>query len=230
MHTTRARIREAAVSLFAARGFAATGIREIAQEAGIASSVLYHYFKTKDDLLVEIMRVGLRTVLDLGRLAIEGVADPAARLAILAQIHVAIQTLDPRAAAIIDGEVRALSAEARREIVFLRDQYEQLWQETLTCGLAQHLFDLADSRLTRLALLEMCNGVAYWYSPTGFQSLEAIMLIFADLVLGAVRARKGSLALRTADLSLKPPAYYIALVNQIYRMHAADREEERSPG
>lgn len=230
MHSTRERIRDVAVRLFAARGFAATGIREIAQAADLSSSVLYHYYATKEDLLVEIMQIGTHLLLETAKAALEGVKDPAACLATLTQVHVAIQARDPRSASVVDGEVRALKGEARAEIIALRDQYEGLWKETLERGREEGIFHIEDTQLARLALLEMCNGIAYWYSPTGPQPLEAIILVFSDLVLGAVGARRGNQALRTADLPLAAPSSSIVQVEQAYRqLYSENGEGKRAP-
>ncbi|MGI8557342.1 MAG: TetR/AcrR family transcriptional regulator [Solirubrobacteraceae bacterium] len=48
--TARARIREAALCLFAERGLEATTIREIAQSAGVSGGLVRHHFGSKDDL------------------------------------------------------------------------------------------------------------------------------------------------------------------------------------
>lgn len=48
--TASARIRGAAMRLFAQRGFAATTIRDVASEAGVSSSLVVHHFKTKAQL------------------------------------------------------------------------------------------------------------------------------------------------------------------------------------
>ena len=52
---TRAVVRRTALELFAAHGFAGTGIRQLADAAGVTSSTLYHYMGTKDDLLLELI-------------------------------------------------------------------------------------------------------------------------------------------------------------------------------
>ncbi|HEY8641410.1 MAG TPA: helix-turn-helix domain-containing protein, partial [Candidatus Dormibacteraeota bacterium] len=41
----------AALRLFGTKGYGAVGIREIALEAGISTAALYHYMRTKEDLL-----------------------------------------------------------------------------------------------------------------------------------------------------------------------------------
>jgi TetR/AcrR family transcriptional regulator, regulator of cefoperazone and chloramphenicol sensitivity len=48
--TARARIRDAAIRLFAEKGIGAASIRDIAQEAGVSSGLLRHHFGSKEGL------------------------------------------------------------------------------------------------------------------------------------------------------------------------------------
>ena len=47
-------ILEAAVELFYQRGFEATGVQEIVNQAGCTKGALYHYFRSKNDILFEL--------------------------------------------------------------------------------------------------------------------------------------------------------------------------------
>ena len=74
--TARARIRDAALRLFAERGLDGTTIRDIAKEAGVSGGLIRHHFGSKDDLraacdsyaLDQLMRIKEQAVLD-GQLA-----------------------------------------------------------------------------------------------------------------------------------------------------------------
>ena len=50
----RERILEAAVRVFAKKGFYATRVSEVAKAAGVADGTIYLYFKSKDELLVSL--------------------------------------------------------------------------------------------------------------------------------------------------------------------------------
>ncbi|MBD0337841.1 MAG: TetR/AcrR family transcriptional regulator [Thermoleophilia bacterium] len=52
----RASIREAAVRVFARKGFHAARVGDIAAEAGVAHGLMYHYFESKDALLEGVFR------------------------------------------------------------------------------------------------------------------------------------------------------------------------------
>ena len=130
-------IRRAAVTLFAERGFAATGIRDVGRAAGLNSATLYHYASGKEELLAGIMRAGLEELLRTGREAVAYGADPAVQLARLVAAHVANEAVNPLTSRVTDTEVRALTGGNRAEIIALRDAYEALVAGVLERGAAR---------------------------------------------------------------------------------------------
>src|SRR4051794_22095326 len=62
--TRRADIISAALRLFAAKGFAATRLDDVAEAAGIAKGTVYLYFETKEELFRDVVRQELVPVLD----------------------------------------------------------------------------------------------------------------------------------------------------------------------
>jgi len=53
--TTKERILNVAIDLFAVKGFDAVSLREIADAAGVRKATLYYYFNTKDEILEKIL-------------------------------------------------------------------------------------------------------------------------------------------------------------------------------
>lgn len=208
---TQDRIREAAVSLFAEKGFSGTGIRDIALAAEISVASLYHYMSTKDDLLVDIMDVGLRRLLVSAEdLAIQ-LPDPVERLAALAQLHVWVHGIRQQSALVCDTELRSLSGEQLAQIVLLRDAYQGQWRSTVDEGVKRGFMTVSDSKLTSLAMLEMCTGVSHWYRPDGPRTLRDICDLFAEMALALVRATVDGRIATLADFELPDPeaAYLI---------------------
>ncbi|HPJ70965.1 MAG TPA: helix-turn-helix domain-containing protein [Candidatus Mcinerneyibacteriales bacterium] len=54
-HDTRKEILQSALELFSSKGYDGTALSEIAARAGVTKSLVYHYFKKKDELLQEII-------------------------------------------------------------------------------------------------------------------------------------------------------------------------------
>lgn len=58
-------ILDAAARLLAERGYPATTIAEIAAEAGVSRGLLHYYFKSKDELLAQVVRASSEATLEL---------------------------------------------------------------------------------------------------------------------------------------------------------------------
>jgi len=56
MADRRQELLDAAVRVFARKGFHASRVGDIAEEAGVAHGLLYHYFRSKDEVLETIFR------------------------------------------------------------------------------------------------------------------------------------------------------------------------------
>ena len=175
---TDERVRDAALELFATRGYHGTGIRQLAEHAGLSSASLYHYMGTKEDLLVAIMRSCLERLIADAETAIASTEDPEQRLAALVRMHVRAHAERPRETKVVDGEIDALGPAARAEVIALRDRYELIWQQVVDAVPAA---PGEDRGLARRALLEMCSGVARWYRPGGGSTLEQVADRYAVL-------------------------------------------------
>lgn len=209
------RIMTAALRLFTHKGFQAVGIRDIAQEAGISTATLYHYMRTKEDLLLALMSDRLIRITRAARMATEELDAADARLAALVRTHVICHALYP--SHVVDDELRSLSTRSRKSVVALRDRYEAVWVEILEQGNRRGgPFSIPDPRFARLALMGMCNGVNRWYSPKGAADVDVVADQFAELALAMVRTSRDSRPLRLRDLGLPPADHYMAIVGEVY--------------
>jgi AcrR family transcriptional regulator len=198
--TTAKRVRTAAIRLFARKGFAAAGLRELAAEAGLTPAALYHYMGSKEDLLVDIMRATIEPLHAAGRELLVEIPEPERRLAALVEMHVWFHGVRPLATLVTDTELRALDGERRQVAIELRDGYQSVWREVLEAGGDAGRFDVDDARLTAIGLLELCTGVSHWYAAGGERELAEVCALHADWALGLVRA-----GVRRADLALPAP-------------------------
>lgn len=202
---TSKRVDAAAVNLFAAKGFAATGVRELAGEADLTPAALYHYMGSKDDLLVEIMRSTIEPLDEAARQTVDGLDDPVAKLGALVELHVWVHGSQPKRTLVTDTEVRALHGEQRDYVIGLRDHYEALWRQVLKLGAKSGQFEVAEVRLTAMGMLELCTGISHWYQPGGPHDLLDLCAMHADWALGIVRACKNGEYVRRGDLDLPSP-------------------------
>lgn len=180
-------VRQAALQLFAQKGFDGTGIRDIASKAGVTTASLYHYMETKEDLLIQIIREGMQVLIADGFQALQAAGDgPAAQLAALVRAHVHYHARNPQLAMVIDAQFGALTGHRHAEALSLRDDYDKLWAEVLQHGSQSGEFHIGDEALARFALLAMCNGVVSWYSPNGRLPIDDIARHFVAMAYGVV--------------------------------------------
>lgn len=185
---TQDRLARAAVRLFAERGFAATGIRDLARELDVSSAALYHYVDRKEELLVRLMSACLDEYLRVGRLAVSTSSDPLVQLCRLVHVHVAGECTNPLTSLVTDRELRSLSGDDLEEVMRRRDAFDELYRDVLTAGAETGRFRLIDPAVTRLGLMEMCNSVANWYRPGGSRSLADVQDTCARLARRLVGA------------------------------------------
>jgi AcrR family transcriptional regulator len=85
---TKELLLRAAVDLFSQKGYLDTSIRDIATKAGISSSIIYHYFKDKEEMLFEIIRSTTEDLIKSLREAEERIKDPEECLRGMLRAHI----------------------------------------------------------------------------------------------------------------------------------------------
>jgi TetR/AcrR family fatty acid metabolism transcriptional regulator len=107
-------ILDAAVRVFARKGYHTSRVGDIAEEAGVAHGLLYHYFRSKDELLDTIFRETWSDILEAVR-ALEATDDTAReRLAGIAKILLRAWRRDPDLVRVLVREVTRSSLLQRR--------------------------------------------------------------------------------------------------------------------
>ena len=162
----------------------------------MTTAALYHHMGNKQDLLVVIMSDAMHEMIAGARAAIADAEDPADQLAALARAHVIYNGENLLAALVGDTEIRSLDHANRTRIVKLRDTYERLWADVIAEGVEGGRFDITEQKLFRLAVIQMCNGVAYWYTPAGPTALGAIADELAAYALAMAGCRAKGAAVR----------------------------------
>jgi len=183
----RQTILRAAARVFRRRGFAETGMREIAAAADLSPGNLYYYFKSKHELLYFCQDHALDRMLATCRAVQAGRLSAANRLAAVVRAHVACM-LDELDGAAAHTEVEALPPSLRARIVAKRDRYEAAVRRIVARGVRSRAFVPCDPTLVTRAVLGAVNWTARWYRPEGEQPAAAIADAFANyLVRGLVK-------------------------------------------
>lgn len=164
---TREQILHAAAKLFREQGFAATTLRQIAVRAKLKAGSIYYYFSSKNEILDEVLELGIQVVFDAVRQTLDALPKNASgreRIEAAAEAHLytLLKYSDFTSA---NFRIYAqVSKTARRRNRNIRRAYTGYWKALL--GSVQDGGEIAadvDLTLTRLFLLGSMNGAVEWY-------------------------------------------------------------------
>ena len=185
-------ILDAAVRVFARGGYHTSRVSDIAEEAGIAHGLLYHYFSSKEEVLATVFRENWGEL--LGRLAaVESSDEPAdQQLSGMAKILLRTWRNDPDLVRVMVREVARSS--------HLNDQIEEInaafatIQRVIERGQADGVFraDL-DPRLASWifygGLEEILTGWVLGQLPDGDEEVARAERTIVDVVCGGLAVR-----------------------------------------
>ena len=92
----RRRILEAAVGVFARKGYFAARVSDIAKRAGVADGTIYLYFRNKEDILVRLFDEVMSEHVEEAREAVRALPSAPGRLRAIAERHLAVLGREPR--------------------------------------------------------------------------------------------------------------------------------------
>jgi AcrR family transcriptional regulator len=123
----RQNILDAAVRVFARQGFHSTRVSDIADEAGVAYGLVYHYFKSKDEVLNELFTERWSLLLAAIGEADTGGGTPREKLGAVAGFIIDSYRHDPELMKVIIVEVtRAANSFGRTHLPQIRRAYDSI--------------------------------------------------------------------------------------------------------
>jgi AcrR family transcriptional regulator len=194
VNSTLETIDEAALDLFARQGYHATSMRAIAAAAGVQPASLYHWYPSKEAILVGMQDAFMDGLTTEVVAAMAGQPSPAHVLGAAVRAHVAYHGRHQREAFVTDTEIRALEPGAQARLITRRDAYERYFEEPLRAGVEQGQLICSSPKVATYAILLQCTGVALWFVPDGPLDLGAVADVHVELVLGSVGAARELIA------------------------------------
>lgn len=186
---------EAALTLFAERGYRGTTTRDLARELGMRAPSLYNHMRSKQEVLRDIMFTTMERALEAQREALEGTDAAAEQLRRVSEAHARLVIRHRREVLITHREVPSLGEEDRAVISGKQRKYVRVLRAIIERGLAAGRFDVESPRVAAFAVLEMLNGLEKWYRETGRHSEDDVVRQYGDFALGIARtkeSRRGS--------------------------------------
>jgi len=190
----RAEILTAAAACFTDKGFVATSIDDVARARGATKGRVYHYWRSKLDLFVDVVRFSLDLIFDKVSAA-EGTGAPEDRMARMVRAHLASilrdQPFHRCALQGVDMHLRAATTpeqrEALKDIIALRDRHEKLFERVLRDGQDTGVFAPGRPGVMVRTLLPALNGAVFWYRRRDIETAADRQLLIEEIASFALR-------------------------------------------
>ena len=194
--TRREELLELAAGMFAERGLRATTVRDIADAAGILSGSLYHHFKSKEEMVDEVLRTFLDWLFDRYQHIIDTEPNPLARLRGL--FLASFDAIEHHHAEVViyQDEAKRLSSQPRFGYIDdLNRRQRQMWVDLLKQGIEQGYFQPdIDVDLVYRFIRDTTWVSVRWYQPGGPLTAEQVGRQYLAIVLDGIATEKETLS------------------------------------
>jgi len=197
----RSDILNAAAIAFNDRGYGATSIDDVADQLGATKGRIYHYYRSKTDIFLDIHIESLHVLLNrVGDVVRDQTLNPQQRMHQMCRIHATVvmtQMAYQKTTMLgVNRFLLSISApyqqEARAKINALRDEYEALFVEAIAEGSKQGVFKQIPPRVATKPLLGALNCAPVWCEEDlarGDVSIESVADCLADYCVAGLSVR-----------------------------------------
>ncbi|MFV8049101.1 TetR/AcrR family transcriptional regulator [Mycobacterium sp. 48b] len=181
-----------AATMFAERGLKATTVRDIADSAGILSGSLYHHFKSKEQMVEEVLKDFLGWLFARYQEILDRETTPLGQLTGL--FMASFEAIEHRHAQVViyQDEAKRLSSIPQFGFVDERNREQRkMWVDILQQGIADGSFrqDI-DVDLVYRFIRDTTWVSVRWYQPGGPLSAEEVGRQYLAIVLGGITAAR----------------------------------------
>ena len=176
----------AAARIFRVKGYHAASVRDIAESVGLLKGSLYHYIRSKEDLLARLFDGALEgTVRELSAIAARE-ESATVRLHAMVAAYVRSVTANLDAVGLYLREWRSLPPPELARLRARRRAMRALFEDVIGEGVRGREFATADEKISALAILGMCNWLFEWYRPRGRLRPDALAEELAERAVRSV--------------------------------------------
>jgi AcrR family transcriptional regulator len=174
-----------AARIFAEKSYHSTSMRDISRATNISLAGLYHYCKSKEELLFLIQDNCFGRVLERLEERLLEVEDPIVRHGIFIENHLSFFAANMSEMKVLSHEAESLGGELYTHVSTRKDKYTRLarkiLQEVQTSRQNKQPVDLT---VATYALFGMMNWIYNWYDPHGKLNVNDLAQHLTKLFLG----------------------------------------------
>ena len=195
-----------AARIFAEKNYHSTTMRDISRATGVSLAGLYHYCKSKEELLFLIQDNCFGRVLESLEERLRGEADPLVRLRIFIENHLSFFAANMAEMKVLSHEAESLAGDLRAHVSTKKEKYTNLARRILKdLQQAEAGSPQVDLTVATYALFGMMNWIYNWYDPKGKLKVSELVENVTRLFLQGFIAGSAREALHFAPQSMGQP-------------------------
>ncbi|MGO9116531.1 MAG: TetR/AcrR family transcriptional regulator [Desulfomonilaceae bacterium] len=205
----RKKILESARVLFWKKGYPGTSMVDLANACAFKPANLYNYFKTKEEILFEVLLEEMEQIIrPIERLEDDEAGNPADQLRDIIMTHLKV-TLSRRRSAktLFDVALDSLSPANRKVIVSMRDTYDRIIRKVIRRGQQRGIFLAHDEKLVGFMIASMITRTRIWFHPKKGVTIDGLADFIFRFALNGIQkkaaVRKELPSSRTTTISGK---------------------------
>ncbi|MBJ2260105.1 hypothetical protein B7H20_27685 [Pseudomonas aeruginosa] len=175
-------LREVAASLFANRGYANVGLRQLAEHLGIQSGSIYSHIESKQVLLYELIRDHLENLQDHVEWQVKKSAGVEEKLRAFIAGHIEFQLQHRALSQLSVLELRSLEPEYRREIADLQVRYREYLEGIIGDGMKAGVFHSQPLSVASHCVLGLLSSIVLWFGEDAAFSMEQLIKHYTAMV------------------------------------------------
>ena len=178
-----------AAQIFAEKSYHSTTMRDISRATGVSLAGLYHYCKSKEELLFLIQDNCFGRVVERLEERLRDVTDPSVKLRIFIENHLSFFAANMAEMKVLSHEADSLAGDLHVHVSTKKEKYTKQARRILK-ELQQLQGDKSQVDLTvaTYALFGMMNWIYNWYDPQGklkvSELVDNVMLLFLHGIAG----------------------------------------------
>ncbi|MFA5938033.1 MAG: TetR/AcrR family transcriptional regulator [Sinimarinibacterium sp.] len=175
---------DAALHLFAERGFAGASIRDIATRSGLQPATIYSHFPSKEHVLAELVGIGHEEhYRRISAALLDSQPDPRRQVVAYVRAHVRMHAELPMLALVSNSELHFLTQATGARAFQLRAQSETTLENLVQRGIDQGVFKVRNRWLAMAAIGGMGLRVAFWFSPDAGIAIDELVENYTEFAL-----------------------------------------------
>lgn len=174
-----------AARIFAEKSYHSTSMRDISRETNVSLAGLYHYCRSKEELLFLIQDNCFGRVLERLEKQFEQVNDPVAKLSIFIENHLSFFAANMAEMKVLSHEAESLRGTLHEHVSVRKDNYTKVLRRILQEAQdASENKEPVDLTVATYALFGMMNWIYNWYDPQGKLKVHDLAQHLTQLFLG----------------------------------------------